>query len=141
MLAHEAASASPRGEVWQRLMDPAAWWDGAHTFSGDASNLSMDSAAGSAWREDWEGGSVVHGEIMQVLDQRMLMLSAPFGPLAGTGARCIWTITLSDAEGGGTLITSTHRVVGAPGSGLDRLAIPVDQVMGNGISRLAATGD
>lgn len=137
-LAHEEVSPLGTTDLWQRLMVPARWWDPAHTYSGDAGNLSMGDRAGAYWREDWPGGSVIHGQVLMVSEGRQLVLSAPFGPLMGTGARCIWTITLAPAEGGGTLVSSTHVVVGAPDTDLRLLAGPVDQVMGNGIRRLAA---
>ena len=122
-------------------MEPKEWWDGDHSYSGDASNLSMADTAGSYWREDWDGGSVIHGQVLMVKEGEQLILSAPFGPLISTGATCIWTIKLSATDDGGTQISSTHTVAGAPGTGLEDLAGPVDFVMGNGIARLAGAGD
>ncbi|NNU17686.1 hypothetical protein HK107_15245 [Parvularcula sp. ZS-1/3] len=136
-LKHEAVSPLAPDALWERLMEPSEWWDGAHSYSGDAANLSMEDSAGSYWREDWEGGSVIHGQILTVMKGKQLVLSAPFGPLHATGAECIWTIILAPAEGGGTKISSTHTVAGSEGTGLQELAGPVDFVMGNGIMRLA----
>jgi len=137
-LAHEAQSSRSPDELFARLMEPSQWWDPEHSYSGDASNLSMADEAGAYWREDWRGGSVIHGQVLQVIQGKMLMLSAPFGPLAATGAKCIWTISLEPSKEGGTVIKSTHRVVGGPETGLAELSGPVDFVMGRGIQRLAA---
>lgn len=136
-LRHEAISAQTPDDVFARLMEPSQWWDPDHTYSADASNLSMGDTAGSYWREDWDGGSVIHGQVLMVKEGEELVLSAPFGPLISTAAECIWTIKLTPKEGGGTLISSTHAVAGAAGHGLWELAKPVDTVMGNGIKRLA----
>lgn len=139
-LRHEATSLLEPYELWDILIEPKVWWDGNHTYSGDAANLSLGGKkAGSYWREDWDGGSVIHGQVLTAMEDSKLVLSAPFGPLQGTGATCIWTITLSPAEGGGTLIRSRHVIAGAPGTGLEELAGPVDRVMSNGIERLAVT--
>ena len=137
LLAHEATSSLAPEEVWDRLMEPAAWWDGEHTYSGDAANLSMGGKAGDYWREDWDGGSVIHGQILTVKTGETLVLSAPFGPLQGTAANCVWTISLEPIEGGGTRIRSKHVVVGPANLGMQELAEPVDFVMSNGIDRLA----
>jgi hypothetical protein len=136
-LRHEVSTTLAPGEVWDRLLEPNTWWDPEHTYSGDAANLSLADEAGAYWREDWSGGSVLHGQILLMKTGEQLVLSAPFGPLMATGARCIWSITLTPDGQGGTTIQSTHRVVGAPGTGLEELAGPVDFVMGNGLRRLA----
>ncbi|MEM7742017.1 MAG: hypothetical protein AAF225_14610 [Pseudomonadota bacterium] len=136
-LRHEASSLLSPDELWQRLVSPSTWWADDHTYSGDASNISPLGDAGSAWREDWDNGSVVHGRVLLVKTEEELVLSAPFGPLLYTGAECIWRIQIAPAEGFGTLITSSHTVVGRPGTGLEELAPAVDFVMGAGIKSLA----
>ena len=137
VLSHEATSELAPDALFARMMDPSTWWDPEHSYSGKAANLSMGNRAGDYWREDWAGGSVIHGQVLQVINGQMLMLSAPFGPLAATGAECIWTIRITQGENGGTKIISSHTVVGGPDSGLAAMAGPVDFVMGNGINRLA----
>ncbi|MEO1656761.1 MAG: hypothetical protein AAFR65_03495 [Pseudomonadota bacterium] len=136
-LSHQASSSLAPEELWDRLMAPSTWWADDHTYSGDASNISDLGEAGSAWREDWETGSVVHGRVLLVKGGEELVLSAPFGPLLYTGAECIWAIKLSPGEDGGTLITSSHTVVGGEGTGIKDLAPAVDFVMGAGIASLA----
>ena len=32
-------------QVWDRLVKPAEWWSAKHTYSGDATNLSLDALA------------------------------------------------------------------------------------------------
>lgn len=137
-LQHEATSPLAPDALWARLMEPATWWDGDHSYSGDAANLSLGDKAGDYWREDWAEGSVIHGQILVVKSGEELLLSAPFGPLVETGAACVWKIQIQPSEDGGTVITSTHLIAGSPGTGLEELAGPVDFVMSNGINRLAA---
>ncbi|WP_300396518.1 hypothetical protein [Henriciella sp.] len=137
-LRHEATSTRSPGEMWQRLIDPAAWWSPDHTFSGDAANLSLDPQAGGLWREDWADGSVSHGTVLSVMEGKMLRLDAPFGPLQGMGVTVIWTITIEpDGEGGSTVIFD-EVANGATASQLARIAPAVDGVKGEAIARLVA---
>ncbi|MEM9838997.1 MAG: hypothetical protein AAF830_07555 [Pseudomonadota bacterium] len=137
-LSHSTTSDLTPDALFERMLKPATWWDGAHTFSGDASNLSMKAEAGAYWREDWDGGSVIHGQVMQVIDGQALMLSAPFGPLAPAGATCVWTMIIAEGEDGGSKLISTHTVSGLPGTGLAELAGAVDSVMVAGVERLVS---
>ncbi|GGY49669.1 hypothetical protein [Parvularcula lutaonensis] len=137
VLEHEVTSPFAPDALWHRLMQPAQWWDPDHTYSGDAANLSMEDTAGAYWREDWDTGSVIHGQVLLVKEGEELILSAPFGPLISTAADCRWTIRLEPTEDGGTLIKSSHTIAGVPGTGLEELAPAVDFVMGNGVKRLA----
>jgi uncharacterized protein YndB with AHSA1/START domain len=139
-LRHETLSEQSVEEVWDRLMQPSAWWDPNHTYSGDAENLSMGNEAGAYWREDWEEGSVIHGQLLLVRRKEELVLSAPFGPLLPIAATCRWTIRLRRLEDGSTAISSTHLVTGPVGSGVEALAGPVDEVIGANLERLAAAG-
>jgi uncharacterized protein YndB with AHSA1/START domain len=136
VLSQQASSPLGQAALWERLIHPERWWSGAHSYSGDAANLSLDPRAGGLWREDWDGGSVVHGRVLLVQTGRVLRLEAPFGPLQPLGAYTVWTITL-EAEGEGSRV-SFHEVASAPpGSDLATLAGAVDAVKSEAIGRLA----
>ncbi|MCI4643465.1 MAG: SRPBCC family protein [Hyphomonadaceae bacterium] len=135
-LQHEAISELSPEEAWNRLVDPRRWWHPDHTYSGRAEALSLDLQAGGLWREDWDGGSVAHGEVMQVQTGKMLVLDAPFGPLQGMGVNVVWTIRL-EAEEEGTKITFLEVANGSAASGLDAIAPAVDGVKSVAIQRLA----
>ena len=138
VLKAEAVSPHSPEEVWARLIEPAKWWHPDHTFSGSAANLSLDLQAGGLWREDWDGGSVRHGEVVLVYEGKQLRLDAPFGPLQGIGAKTTWTITLTP-EGEGTKVTFDEIAYGTEASKLDELAPAVDFVKTEAIRRLTAT--
>lgn len=137
-LRHEAASPMSAEALWERLVDPAAWWHPDHTYSGDAANLSLELAAGGAWREDWEGGSVEHGRVLLVEQGRTLRLAAPFGPLQGVGAYTIWTISVRPGDDGGSVVVFDEISTGPATADLAGLAEAVDFVKGEAISRLTA---
>lgn len=128
-------------EIWTRLIEPADWWQSDHTYSGDAANLSLDPVAGGTWREDWDGGSVWHGTVLQVHDGKSLTLSAPFGPLQGLAVTSIWTIRLEPMGDGGTRIRFDHLTNGTAASNLEDLAPAVDFVKGEALKSLARAKD
>ncbi|NVJ98370.1 MAG: SRPBCC domain-containing protein [Alphaproteobacteria bacterium] len=137
VLKHEATSALSPEKLWNKLVNPANWWHPDHTYSGDAANLSLDLQAGGLWREDWSGGSVFHGSVLQVKQGSMLRLDAPFGPLQDIAVKVVWTITITP-EGEGSKVTFHEIASGDPKSGLDQLAPAVNFVKGEAIKRLTS---
>ena len=115
---------------------PADWWSDAHTYSGAASNLSVDLRPGGCWCEALPGGGVKHGEAVLVWpDQRMVRFDAPFGPLQGIGADAVLTMSWADVEDGSARLLKWTFVVTGPGAGA--MADPVDGVMAEQFGRLA----
>ena len=137
VLRQEATSSLSPQEMWQRLINPATWWHPEHSYSGNADNLTLDVQAGGLWKEEWDGGSVTHGEVIFVNPGVQLRLDAPFGPLQAIGAKTIWTITIS-AEGEGSRVVFDEISHGVPSSKLDELAPAVDFVKTEAIRRLTA---
>lgn len=137
----EAETELSPDEVWERLIVPADWWLGNHSFSGDSANLSLDPTPGGVWREDWADGSVWHGTVLQAQPGKVLRLSAPFGPLQGLAVTSVWTITLTPTETDGTLITFDHVTNGGASSNLHELAPAVDFVKGEALKSLARPRD
>lgn len=133
----EAETTASPDQVWARLIEPAAWWQSPHTYSGDAANLSLDPQAGGHWREDWDGNSVWHGTVLQAQPGKSLVLSAPFGPLQGLAVTSVWTITLAPNGEGGTRIVFDHVTTGASTSNLHELAPAVDYVKTEALMSLA----
>ncbi len=136
VLKHEAYSELPPEEVWKKLITPSSWWHPDHTYSGDSENISFDAQAGGLWREDWQGNSVLHGEVLLVNKNKTLRLNAPFGPLQALGVNTVWTISLT-ATGSGTTIRFDEVCNGTPHSNLGDIAKAVDFVKEQTIQRLA----
>ena len=133
----EATSELSPEQVWERLIVPTEWWQSPHSYSGDAANLSLDPSPGGLWREDWEGGSVWHGTVLQAQPPKVLSLSAPFGPLQGMAVTSIWTIKLEPIETGGTTIRFDHVTNGSSASNLAEIAPAVDFVKSEALKALA----
>ena len=112
------------------------WWDPAHTWSGSARNLKLDTRAGGCFCEKLaDGGSVQHGRVIFAQPQKMLRLQAALGPLQGMAVTGVLSFTLAP-DGPGTRVTMTYRVAGALTMESTKLAPLVDQVMGIQLHRL-----
>jgi len=136
----EEIRASP-DEVWKAIAQLPRWWSDAHTWSGKASNMTLELRAGGCWCESWEGGqSVQHGQVLLVQPGRVLRMAAALGPLQELPAQGLLTIVTSALEGR-TFLRMTYRVGGPPDIGLDKLAPVVDQVIGHQYKRLKSLAE
>jgi surface antigen len=123
-------------EVYRRLIHIGDWWDSAHTFSGDAHNLSIEEKAGGCFCEKLpNGGSVRHLEVLFLAPGKTLRMGGGLGPLQGIAASGSMTIKLSPA-GVGTKLETTYAVAGYLPSGMNTLAAPVDTVLTGQFVRL-----
>ena len=136
-LSYERAVAASDEAILAAIARPAAWWSDAHTYSGSASNISVDLRPGGCWCEALPGGGVKHAEAVLVWpEQRMVRFDAPFGPLQSIGADAVLTMTWADAADGPARTLKWTFVVTGPGAWA--MADVVDGVMSEQFGRLAA---
>ena len=137
-LESRAVIAASPGKVWAALGEVGQWWDSAHTYSGDAANMTMPLQAGACFCEALpKGGSVKHGEVVMVMDGTVLRVSAPLGPLQGEGVSAALTFTLKATDDGGTEVVETFNVGGARPE-IVGYAAGIDAVIGGQLKRLKA---
>ncbi len=137
----------PPGKAYAAIPAIDRWWNGAHSYSGNAANLSLGMEAGGCFCERWKDAagrdnSVRHGVVLMALHDQAVRLEGALGPLQGLGVNAVLSIG-TRAEGTGTLLTMIYKVNGSAASGLDKLAPAVDAVLGEQFARLcsyAATG-
>lgn len=135
-LSYERPVTASAEAVLEAVARPAAWWSDAHTYSGEADNITVDLRPGGCWCEAVPGGGVKHAEAVLIWPERnMVRFDAPFGPLQSIGADAVLTMSWAETEGGGRLLKWTFVVTG-PGAGA--MADPVDGVMAEQFGRLAA---
>ncbi|NIJ19472.1 uncharacterized protein YndB with AHSA1/START domain [Sphingomonas naasensis] len=134
---HVLTVAAPPAQLWATLLRPASWWDGAHSYSGNAANLSLDARPGGCWCEKTPGGGVEHMRIVYLAANDTLRMTGGLGPLQAMPVAGVMTITLKPA-GAGTTLTLDYAVAGP---GLASLAAPVDQVLGVQWTRLKAAAE
>lgn len=123
-------------QAYVAVGDVTHWWNGAHTYSGDAANLSLPLAVGACLCERLADGSTFeHGRVIAVTQQREVRLAAPLGPLNGKASKAELTFGWAPDARGGVMLTLTFEVEGA---GLGAFADPVDQVMTDQFQRWVA---
>jgi hypothetical protein len=122
--------------VYRQVIHVGDWWDSAHTFSGDAHNLSIEEKPMGCWCEKLSnGGGVRHMEVVFLSPGKKLVMVGGLGPLQSMATAGTMTFQLSPAEGG-TRLEVTYTVAGYFPAGLNTLAAPVDSVLGQQFARL-----
>ncbi|WP_156874473.1 SRPBCC family protein [Sandarakinorhabdus limnophila] len=128
--------------MWRALTNWSNWWDKAHSYSGKAEAIHLDPRGGGLLLERWDKNSVKHAVVLSAVAPSSLRMSGGFGPLQALPVNAILEFSLR-GEGSDTRLTMTYRVAGTAANNLDTLAVPEDNVMSEGFSRLlnyAATG-
>ncbi|WP_420477833.1 hypothetical protein [Brevundimonas sp. FT23028] len=121
------------GDIVMALESIGDWWDSAHTYSGDASNLSIRLEPGACLCERLADGSFFeHGRVI-LLDDDHLSLNAPLGPLKGRTSKAELTFSWPDAGATDVTVVMTFRV---EGTGVGAWADGVDAVMQGQYARL-----
>ena len=128
---------APPVRVYEAIVDEVdRWWHSAHTFSGDAANLSLDARAGGCFCEALaSGGSVRHMEILFAAPGKQLRMQGGLGPLQGLAVAGSMTWQLRE-EAAGSRLELRYNVGGYLPDGLDAWAKPVDSVLTEQIQRL-----
>jgi uncharacterized protein YndB with AHSA1/START domain len=133
-------AAAPVAQVYQALTNRiGSWWENAHTWSGNAANLSIDARPDGCFCEKLPGGGGVrHMTVVYADPGKLLRLTGGLGPLQDLAVTGVMTWKLTEA-GGKTTIEVSYRVGGyVPGSaGIGALAAPVDAVVTAQVTRLA----
>lgn len=130
--------AATMSETWDGLAHPARFWNPAHSWSGDAANMTLEPVAGGCFCEALpaSGGSVEHARVIYAAPGEMLRLRGALGPLQAEALTGTLTVTLKAADGG-TEIAWEYVVGGHARFALTDLAPVVDGVIGEQFGRLA----
>lgn len=135
---HVVTIAAPPAKVRAATLEPGRWWNSAHSWSGDAKNLSIDLTTG-CFCERWKDGLVRHMTVVYAGDSA-LRLSGALGPLQFTGASGHMAFNFkAGPDPATTILTVTYDVGGYAKGGLaEQWAQPVDGVIGEQVGRLKA---
>lgn len=149
VIKHSVDTAANKADAWQALITPNKWWSGEHTYTGDAANLYLDAQATGCFCEKLPKpgdapqtqrmGSVEHMHVVFADPQRgVLRMVGGLGPLQGEALHGTLTITLKPTDEG-TRIEWVYVVGGYMRMDPEQIAPIVDKVLGEQLSRLAAT--
>jgi uncharacterized protein YndB with AHSA1/START domain len=137
--------ATPR-QTWLALIEPAKWWNKAHTWSGDSANLSITPQGGGCFceripekdtlREVGLAGSAQHMVVVQAKPMEVLRMRGVLGPLQSEPAEGVLTIAMQPVDGG-TKIVWEYIVGGPMRYEIPTIAKAVDGVLAEQLGSLA----
>ncbi len=117
--------------------DVSKWWNPEHTFSGKASNLSIEPRANGCFCEKLgNGGSVRHMEVVFALPGKTLRLEGGLGPLQMFGVAGSMTFSLKPDGKNGTKLILQYSVGGYIPGGAQKWSVLVDHMLGEQLTRL-----
>ncbi|WP_240504577.1 SRPBCC family protein [Tsuneonella mangrovi] len=135
-------------ETWLMLIKPAEWWNSAHTWSGDAANLTITPQGGGCFCERIPeeptansaglAGSAQHMTVVLAEPLKALRMRGALGPLQSEPVTGVLTITLQPTDTGGTKIVWEYVVGGQMRYPVDVISKAVDGVMSEQLDGLAA---
>jgi hypothetical protein len=114
------------------------WWNGEHSFSGDAANLYMKIERGGCFCERLpDNGRIEHLRIIYFAPGEEIRFNGALGPLQTmpVDGRMIWKIEATET---GSSVSFTYMVFGHTKGGLAGIAPGVDAVIGEQLTRLGA---
>jgi hypothetical protein len=138
--------ASPKA-AWLALIDPAAWWDSAHTWSGSSANLTLAPQGGGCFCERLPeddtanevglAGSAQHMVVVMAEPMKVLRMRGALGPLQSEPVDGVLTITLQSVPGAATKLVMEYVVAGHMRYPVEKISASVDGVMSQQLGHLA----
>jgi len=128
--------AAPKDVYRQLIHNVGDWWNSAHTFSGDAHNLSIEEKPMGCFCEKLPNeGSVRHMQVVSLMPGKGLGMTGALGPLQSIAATGNMRVQISASEGGAKLEV-TYAVTGYLPVGMNTWAAPVNSVLTEQFTRL-----
>ena len=127
-------------EAWAKIGRIQSWWSKDHSYSGNAANLRLSLVPGGCFCESFPGGGgIEHLRVTYADRAKRVVLTGALGPLLYEAVAGSMDIALK-GEARVTRVTLTYRVAGfARGNGT-AMALAVDQVIGEQMTRLVKPG-
>lgn len=136
--------AATPAQAYAALAQVGRWWNGAHTYSGDAANMRIEPRPGGCLCERMkDDGAIEHMRVVYAQPGQTLRLQGGLGPLQQEGVVGSLTWSIKPVAGGAE-ITQRYVVGGYIPSGAEKLAPLVDRVLAEQLTRLKRfldTGD
>ncbi|MEA1071813.1 ATPase [Sphingomonas sp. LY160] len=133
---HSANLVIPQARAYAAFGQISQWWSKDHSYSGDASRLSLQLRPGGCFCETLDGGGgVEHLRIAYLQPGERVVMTGSLGPLLYEGTSGAMDIQFEKIAGG-TRIVMTYRVAGFARGNAATIAPAVDQVLGEQMRRL-----
>ena len=131
-----APVAAPATVVYDTLVSKVSqWWNPAHTWSKQASNLSIDTNPGGCFCEKLPNGGVRHLTVLYADAGKVLRLSGGLGPFQDMAVTGVLTFLFTE-KAGATTVDVTYRIGGYLPTGPDMLGKAADGMLSEQLQRL-----
>ena len=139
-IVHEKLITGSPAEAWAKIGRIQSWWSKDHTYSGNSANLRLSLVPGGCFCESFpKGGGIEHLRVTYADPGKRAVLTGALGPLLYEAVAGSMDIELK-AEARVTRVTLRYRVAGCARGNGTAMALAVDQVIGEQMSRLAKPG-
>jgi hypothetical protein len=125
----------PQADAYNAFGHIGQWWNKDHTYSGDASRLTLPLRAGGCFCETLDnGGGIEHMRVTFVQPGERILLTGSLGPLLYEATTGVMDVKF-ERIAGGTRVTMNYRAAGFAKGGAGAMAPLVDQVLGDQMKR------
>ena len=133
---HSVNLVIPQVKAYSAFSEIQNWWSKDHTYSGDASHLSLQLRPGGCFCERLEGGGgIEHLRVTYVQPGERVVLTGSLGPLLYEATAGVMDIKVERIAGGSRIIMD-YRAAGFAKGGAAEMAPIVDKVLGEQMKRL-----
>ena len=121
---------------YQQFLRIDEWWDGDHSWFGDAANFYLEPRVGGCFCEVDGDRQAHHMSVTYIEPNKEVRMIGGLGPLQMMAVSGAMSWQFKSQENGMTLIVHRYTVSGYHKDGLDKLAPIVDQVQAGQLNRL-----
>lgn len=133
---HSVNLVIPQQKAFTAFSQIQDWWSKDHTYSGDASRMSLQLRPGGCFCERLDnGGGIEHMRVAYVQPGERAVLTGSLGPLLYEATTGVMDIKV-ERIAGGSRITMDYRAAGFAKGGAAEMAPIVDKVLGDQMKRL-----
>lgn len=136
VIEHRATLVVPPEVAFRSIGTVASWWSPDHTYSGNASNLSLELRPGGCFCERLDGGGgVEHLRVAYIEPGKRVVLTGALGPLLYEAVSGVMDLQV-ERTAGGSVLKMSYKAAGFANGGGAKLAPLVDKVLGEQMKRL-----
>ena len=133
---HSVNLVIPQAKAYSAFSEFQNWWSKDHTYSGNASNLSLQLRPGGCFCEQLDnGGGIEHLRVTYLQPGERVVMTGGLGPLLYEATTGVMDVKI-ERIAGGSRITMDYKVAGFAKGGAAELAPIVDKVLGDQMKRL-----
>ena len=135
-ISHSINLVVPQAQAFAAFGQIRDWWSNDHTYSGDASRLSLQLRPGGCFCERLDGGGgVEHLRVAYLQPGERVVLTGSLGPLLYEATSGVMDVKVEKIAGG-SRISMNYRAAGFANGGAEKMAPLVDQVLVEQMKRL-----